>query len=429
MAFFILWGISIVSNPERYGALWRHADFLKLWAAQSVSSFGARITREGIPLAAVLTIHAPPAELGLLAALAQGPGLVVGLLAGGFVDRSRRRRILIAADILRAAILLTVPVAAWLHLLSMVQLYVVAALAGAASVLFDIADHAYLPSLIARADLMEGNTKLGVTESIAEIGGPALAGILVQALTAPIAIAVNAFTYLVSAAFLSTIGKIEAAAPAKQRAPIHRNLAVGLSTIFDQPFVRPLFLITVSQPLFGGFFSALYVFYAIDVLHLTPAEMGVTIAVGGIGSLVGAVLAAPIARGLGVGRAILFTGLASGLSSFFIVFAHGALVTAMAFLMLAQFFGDSLAVASIVSATSLRQSVVPLALMGRVAAVFRAGAGAPAIAGALLGGVLAAHFGARAVLFVGSCGVSTGMLWGFFSPLWRLKEMPVAREP
>ncbi|HXL99540.1 MAG TPA: MFS transporter [Rhizomicrobium sp.] len=417
-----------MSNPENSGALWRHADFLKLWAAQSVSSFGARITREGLPLAAVLTIHTPPAELGLLAALAQGPGLVVGLLAGGFVDRSRRRGILIAADILRAAILLTVPAAAWLHVLTMIQLYGVAALAGAASVLFDIADHAYLPSLIARADLMEGNTKLGITESIAEIGGPALAGVLVQALTAPIAIAVNALTYLASAAFLSAIGKSEAAGPAKERAPLHRSLSVGLSTIFGQPLVRPLFLITVAQPLFGGFFSALYVFYAIDVLHLTPAEMGVTIGVGGIGSLTGALLAAPIARRLGIGRAILFTGLASGLASFFIAFAHGAPAVAMAFLMLAQFFGDSLAVASIVSATSLRQSVVPLAVMGRVAAVFRAGAGAPAILGALLGGVLAAHFGARAVLFAGSCGVSAGMLWGFFSPLWRLQDIPVAPD-
>jgi predicted MFS family arabinose efflux permease len=418
-----------VSNPENSGALWRHVDFLKLWAAQSVSSFGARITREGIPLAAVLTIHAPPEALGLLAALAQGPGLIVGLLAGGFVDRARRRRILIAADILRAAILLTVPAAAWLHLLSMAQLYGVAALAGAASVLFDIADHAYLPSLIARADLMEGNTKLGVTESIAEIGGPALAGILVQTLTAPIAIAVNAFTYLVSAAFLATIGNVESAGPVKERAPLHRNLSVGLSVIFGQPFIRPLFLMGVTQPLFGGFFSAVYVFYAINILHLTPAEMGITIGVGGIGSLIGAVLVAPLARRLGVGRAILFAGLTSGVSSFFVPLAHGAPTTAMAFLMLAQLFGDSLAVAAIVSATSLRQSVVPLDVMGRVAAVFKAGAGAPAIVGALLGGALAERWGAREVLFAGSCGIVAAMFWGIFSPLWRLKEMPVAREP
>jgi MFS family permease len=417
-----------VSNPGNSGALWRHTDFLKLWAAQSVSSFGARITRDGLPLAAVLTIHAPAYELGFLAALTQGPGLVVGLLAGGYVDRARKRSILIAADILRAAILLTVPAAAWLHLLSMAQLYVVAALAGAASVLFDIADHAYLPNLIARADLMEGNTKLGITESIAEIGGPALAGVLVQALTAPIAIAVNALTYLASAAFLSGIAKTEEARAEKVRLPWRRGFALGLSTIFGQPLLRPLFLMGATQPLFGGFYSALYVFYAMNVLHLTPTEMGVTIGVGGIGSLAGAAMAAPLSRRLGIGRAILFAGLLSGASSFFVPLAHGSQATAMGFLMLAQFWGDSLAVAAIVASTSLRQSIVPLDKLGRVAAAFRAGAGAPAIAGALIGGFLAGWLGARTALALASCGIVAGMGWGFVSPLWRLKDIPVAPD-
>jgi MFS family permease len=411
------------------GALWRHADFLKLWAAQSVSSFGARITREGLPLAAVLTIHAPPAQLGLLAALSQGPGLIVGLLAGGFVDRARRRSILIGADILRAAILLSVPIAAWLHLLSMAQLYGVAALAGAASVLFDIADHAYLPSLIARDQLMDGNTKLGLTEAVAEIGGPALAGVLVQALTAPIAIAVNAVTYLASALFLSAIDKTEDLGARGPRQPWHRNLALGLTTIFEQPLVRPLFLVSVTQPFFGGFFSALYVFYAIDILKLTPAMMGVTIGVGGVGSLVGAALAAPAARRLGLGRAILFCGLAAAAMTFFIPLAHGTPVVAMGYLMIAQFFGDSLAVMSLIASTSLRQSLVPLDRLGRVVAVFQAGAGAPVVAGALLGGVLAGFWGARAMLFVAAAGVTAGMIWGFLSPLRSLREMPVAPGP
>jgi MFS family permease len=150
----------------------------------------------GCPYAAVLTIDAPPAQLGLLAAFAYAPSLLVGLLFGGYVDRSRKRRILVLTDLVRAAILVTIPLAASLHMLSIAQIYLVAACAGTASALFDIADHAYLPRLIGRADLMEGNTKLGITESIAEIGGPALAGVLVQWLTAPIAIAANALTYL-----------------------------------------------------------------------------------------------------------------------------------------------------------------------------------------------------------------------------------------
>ncbi|MBV9905788.1 MAG: MFS transporter, partial [Alphaproteobacteria bacterium] len=191
------------------GALWRHAGFMRLWAAQTVSSFGARITREGLALASVLTIDAKPWQLGILAALALGPGLIVGMVAGGFVDRSRKRHIMIGADLARTAVLATVPVAAWLHILSMNQLYVVALAMGGLSVLFNIADRAYLPHLIAREHLMEGNTKLSTTDSLAEIGGPALAGSLVQLLTAPFAIAVNAGTYLFSAIFLFAIRERE----------------------------------------------------------------------------------------------------------------------------------------------------------------------------------------------------------------------------
>jgi MFS family permease len=418
-----------VASSQQSGSLWRHRDFLRLWAAQSVSSFGARITREGLPYAAILIIDASPAELGLLGALALGPGLIVGLFSGGYIDRSRKRPILVLSDVLRALILLTVPAAALLHALTMVQLYAVAAAAGAASVLFDIADHAYLPRLIGRADLVEGNSKLGVTESIAEIGGPALAGLLVQWLTAPIAIAVNAFTYLVSALFLSTITAHEPEPEEKERRPWHRNLAVGFGAIFSLPLVRPLFLMAISSPLFGGFFSALYMFYAIKVLHLTPTLIGITVAMGGIGSLAGAAMAAPIMRWVGVGPAILLCYLVSALSAFFVPLAHGTPELAMAYLIAAQLLGDSFAVAAIVTATSLRQTVVPLPVMGRVAAAFQVGGGAPVIVGALLGGFLAEIFGTREMLFVSAAGITLSLGWGFFSPLWALREMPVAPDP
>jgi len=166
---------------------WDNRDFVKLWAAQGVSAFGARITREGLPIAAVLTLGAAPAQIGLLAALSRGPALLVGLAAGGFVDRTRRRGVLIAMDLLRAAMLVTIPVAAWLHLLSMPQLYIAAAVVGAASVLFEIADHAYLPGLVAREAITAANASLGATESVAEVAGPALAGALFQWFAGPMA--------------------------------------------------------------------------------------------------------------------------------------------------------------------------------------------------------------------------------------------------
>lgn len=416
------------SQAKPSGALWRHPDFLRLWAAQSVSSFGARITREGLPYAAVLTIDAPPAQLGILAALAYGPSLLIGLVSGGYVDRSRKRGILVLCDLLRAAILLSVPLAASFHVLSMLQIYVVAACAGSASALFDIADHAYLPRLIGREDLVEGNTKLGVTESIAEIGGPAFAGVLVQWLTAPIAIAVNAFTYLVSAGFLATIQKTEPELEDKARRPWHRNLAVGFATIWAQPLLRPLLLMGTTQPFFGSFFSALYAFYAIKVLHLSTALIGLTVGVGGIGAMAGALMAAPMVRWLGVGRAILVGFLISAVSAFFVPFAHGGPVAAVASLMAAQLLGDSFAVAAIITATSLRQTIVPLNVMGRVAAAFQVGGGAPGIVGALLGGFLGGWIGVRESLYLSASGIVLCLGWGLFSPLWRLREMPVAPE-
>ncbi|THD64017.1 MFS transporter, partial [Phenylobacterium sp.] len=171
------------STPK--SPLWRQGDFLRLWGAQTVSDFGARITREGLPMMAVLGLAATPVQLGWLYALSAGPALLVGLAAGDFVDHTARRPVLIAADLARAAILITLPIAAWLHLLSMLQVYAAAALVGAGSLLFDIADHAYLPGLVGRDLITDANAKLSATEAVAEMGGPALAGLLFQWLTAP----------------------------------------------------------------------------------------------------------------------------------------------------------------------------------------------------------------------------------------------------
>jgi MFS family permease len=407
------------------GALWSHADFLRLWSAQSVSAFGARITRTCVPLAAVLTIHASPASLGILAALSQGPGLIVGLFAGGFVDRSRRRHILIASDMMRAAIVLTVPVAAWLHMLAMPQLYLVAAIAGGLSVLFDIADHAYLPSLIGTAQLVEGNTKLNLTDSVAEIGGPALAGVLVQLLTAPIAIAANAVTYVISALFLSQIAARETVvAPAAEGASWRRDLSTGTTAIFGNRLVLPLFLMDATAPLFGSFFAALYVPFAIRNLHLTPTMLGITIGVGGIGAMVGSALASPVSRWLGLGPAIVALSFGGALFSLLVPLAFGSPNMAAAMLMAAQFGGDALMVIVIVLAASLRQTVMPNEILGRVAAVFKAAGGLCGVVGALAAGSIASVIGVRETVLIAAIGYFLAPLIALLSPLRTLKSLP-----
>lgn len=398
------------------------STFKKLWAAQAVSAFGARITREGLPIMAVTTLGAGAATLGVLAAVASGAALAAALATGGFIDRHRRRPLLIGADLLRAAVLIAIPIAAGLGVLGLTQVLLAAALVAAASVVFDIASHSYLPSIVGKAELVEGNSRLAATESVAEVGGPALAGLLFQWLSAPIAVAANALTYLVSAGFLATIRTPEAM-PA-QSPPDHwtREVTQGFRLAWSEPHVRPLLLMTASQGLFGGVFSALYVLFAVRTLGLTPAMLGLAIGAGGVGALAGAFIAPRLSRGLGQGRAIIVAVAGAALAVLITPFAPAAPVAGLAALVVSQVIGDALAVAGGVLTASLRQTLLPQAVLGRVAGAFHASAGAMAVIGALGGGLLGQAIGPRAALLIAALGFFIPALIAVLSPLRDLRE-------
>ena len=396
--------------------------FRRLWAAQGVSAFGARITREGLPIMAVTTLGAGAATLGVLAAVAGGAGLAAALAAGGFIDRHRRRPLLICADLLRAAVLIAIPIAAVLGVLTLSQVLVAAALVAAASAVFDIASHSYLPSIVGKSDLVEGNSRLAATESVAEVGGPALAGVLFQWLSAPIAVVLNAATYLVSAGFLATIREPEAR-PAPPP-PQHWTRAVtqGFRLAWSEPRVRPLLLIATAQGLFGGVFSALYVLFAVRTLGLTPAMLGLAISAGGVGALAGAVIAPRLSRGLGQGRAIIVAMAGAALAVLITPFAPAAPVAGLAALVVSQVIGDAFAVAGGVLTASLRQTLLPQAVLGRVGGAFHASAGGMAVIGALGGGLLGQIIGPRAALLIAALGFFIPALIGALSPLRDLRE-------
>jgi predicted MFS family arabinose efflux permease len=402
------------------------SDFLRLWGAQAVSSLGARISREGLPLTAVLVLGASPAQIGVLAAAVGAPAVLVGLAGGAVIDRAPGRRLLITADLARAGVLLAVPAAALAHRLTLVGLFVAAATIGALSDLFDIADHAFLPSLVGRAQLVRANARLAATEAAGEIGGPALAGALVSLLTAPVALAVNAAAYLASVAVLATIRHRET--PPVAAAPWRSELTVGLRFAWRGREVRALLLMGVTTGLFGGFFAALYIVWALRSLGLTAVLLGATIAVGGVGALAGAALAGPLAARLGVGRALIASALLTAAFAALIPLAHGPRALAMIMLMAAQLFGDAFGAASLVYAVSLRQGLVPQDQLGRVGGAFIAAQGLAAVAGALAGGLLGERLGMRPTLALACVGLALAPLWLVASPVRGIHTLPPAIE-
>lgn len=395
-------------------------DFTRLWAAQGVSAFGARITREGLPILAVATLSAAPATLGVLAAASSAAGLAAGLLGGGRVDRAPARRpILVGTDLLRAAVLLTLPLAAWLGALSLIQLFVVAAAVAAASTIFDIASHAYLPSLIGRETLSDGNSKLSATDSVAEVGGPALAGLLFQWLTAPVAILGNAATYLISAGFLAAIRKPEP--PSETIPPDHwlSDLTAGFRLALADPLVRPILLMAACHGLFGGIFAALYILFCLKGLGFTTAVLGLAIAAGGVGSLIGSVLAPRLERALGRGRAILTAMAGVAVALFLTPLAPADPSQAFVWIIVSQVLGDAFGVIHLILSSTLRQTVMPQAVLGRVGGAFHAIYGGTAVIGALGGGLLGEAVGVRGALLVACAGFALAPLIGLASPLRR----------
>ncbi len=409
----------------RLGGLWRQPDFLKLWTGQTISELGSRITREGLPLAAVLVLGATPAQMGLLTAVGAVAILLASLPAGVWADRLRRKPVMIWSDVGRALLLLTVPVAALTGQLGLGLLCAVIALTGVLTVLFEAAYEAYLPSLVARENLLEGNSKLAVSSSLAEILGPGLAGFLIQVITAPLAILFDSLSFLASVASLIVIRKPEPPpAPAHDRQHILREVRDGLRFIWREPHLRALALAGATRSFFGSFIGVLYSLYAIRELGLNAAALGVTISMGGLGSLIGAVFTERVVNRLGVGRTLILMLFASGGFTLFIPLAGGSPLSPIGMLMIGQLCGDALQVIYLITQTSLRQGLTPDRLLGRVSASIQLMVMGVAPLGALVGGGLAEVIGVRMTLLVASIGIIAAAGWVIFSPVRYLPKQP-----
>jgi predicted MFS family arabinose efflux permease len=401
-------------------AIGRNPDFLKLWTAQTVSYFGSMFGALG--LTALVFLDATPGQMGVLA-MAQGlPVLLFALIAGVYVDRLPRRPVLIVADIGRFAVLLTVPMAAAFDGLRIEQLYVVAFAVGALELAFNVAYRSYLPVLVTREQLLAANARLAASESVAETGSPAFGGFVVQATSGPVAVLLDALTFLASAVFVAAIRRPEHPSPGARRT-VAAEAREGISAVRGSPILRGLTGAKGTSSFFGSFIGALYGVFLINELGFSPLAMGITIGAGGLGSVFGAWFIGPLSRRVGFGPTLLISS--GGFYAWLIPAAGGPQELAFAMIVAAQVCGDPFWTMYEIGAVSLRQAVTPDEMLGRVSSTMHLVEAGLAPIGALTAGLLAEAIGVRETLAIAAAGVSSAALWVLFSPIPRLREPPV----
>jgi MFS family permease len=406
-----------------HGGLWRHADFVRLWAAATVSQLGSQITLLALPLAAVLVLDASAFQVALLTTFDFLPFLLFGLPAGVWVDRLARRPVLIATDIGRAVALLTIPLAYALDVLTLGQLYAVGFLVGVLTVFFELAHTSYLPSLVEREQLIDGNSKLEISRSGAYIAGPGLGGVLVGFLTAPGAIVADAVSFIASALLVLRIRAQEQwGASAAVRTGLRHELGEGLRYVARNRYLWPIASCTALLNLFWNAAFAVYFVFLARELDLSATVIGLVLTLGNIGWLVGALVAGRVTERLGVGRTLAGSAFLFGPSGVLIALAPES--QPLPFLIAAQALGSFAGVLYNITSMTLRQSVTPERLQGRTVGAIRTVVWGVTPLGALLGGGLASVVGLRATFWIAAAGSATAALPIVLSSARSLRRMP-----
>lgn len=407
-------------------SVWRDRDFVRLWSAGTISIFGSLIGRTALPFVAILTLQAGAVEVAILRSLELVAVLLVGLVAGAWVDRLRRRPIMVATDLGRAILLGSIPVAAIAGVLVLGQLFVIAFLAAILTTFFDLADRAYLPTLVPADRLVSANSALTASSSAAEFTGFGISGFLVQILTAPFAVAVDAASFVVSAVLIRSIRRPEPPPPPPtDREPMLSEIRDGLRLVARSPILRAIALSSAFSHVVWGIFGAVYILYATRELGLGPAAIGLIAGVGGLSSLAGAVLVGPIVRRVGIGRTLLVGIAGFGIGNAFIPLApSGAVLLGAACLIGQQVVADGAATAYDIIDMSVRQSIVGDRLLGRVNATIRTSSTLLQLGATVFAGVVGEVYGLRVALWIGLGGAVVAFLAIWFSPLRAMRDVP-----
>jgi MFS family permease len=408
--------------PSR--GVFANRDFTRLWAGQTVSLIGTQVTQFTMPLVAVLTLRATVFEVGVLNSLRFVP-VLLSVFAGVWLDRRRRRPVLIVCALGNAVLIGLVPIAAATGELSIGLLYAVNGLVGTLNMIFDVGALSYVPSLVERDKLSEANARLQASSAVAGISGPGLAGLLVGLITAPVTLSIDAASYLASAIGLISVTRREPEpAPSPQDYSILGSIAEGFRAVFGSKLLRSLITQSTMVNLFFGSFITIFVVYAVRTLHLSPLELGIVLGASAAGGLAGALLATKARKALGFGRSMAVARIGVSAAPLILLIPRHASGPAVVIMVLAQLgYGASISAFN-VNAITLRQVVTPTRLLARMNATYRMLIwGAPPF-GAVGGGLLGSAVGLRAALVISLIAMTSPILWIFFSPVFRLTEMP-----
>jgi MFS-type transporter involved in bile tolerance (Atg22 family) len=408
------------------GRIFTNRDFVRLWTGETISLIGTQVTQFAMPLVAVLTLRASAFDVGILNALRYLPVIVVALLAGVWLDRRRRRPVLIACSLANAVLIGLVPLASVTGLLSIGLLYLVTAATGTLSVVFDVGALSYVPFLVERRHLAESNSKLQASFAVSGIAGPGLAGLLVGLITAPITLSVDAVSYLFSAAGLITIRKPEPEPEVPEHRPsIRHQIAEGFHAVYGTRLLRSLLTQSAALNVGFGAVSTVFTVYAIRTLHLSPFKLGLVIVGLAVGALAGALAATRIRAALGLGRALAVSIVGVSVSPLLLLIPRGAGPAAV-LVLFAGWLGHGCGISIWnVNTITLRQALTPMRVQARMNATYRMLLFGALPVGALLGGLLGSAVGLRTATVISVIVLTSPLLWLVFSPVFRLTQMPL----
>jgi len=418
-------------HPDRWATgLWRNRDFLKLWGSLTITHFGGQVTLLALPLTAAIMLEATPLEVGILTALEAAPFPIFGLFAGVIIDRVRKLPIIIASDIARAAALAAVPVCAWTGTLSMPVLYVVGFLVGMGTVIGWPAYQVFMTERVGRDNLVEANAKIGLSDSAAQLVGPGLAGALIQWLTAPVAILLDALSFAFSALLLRGIPPAATDAPKHTGRSLWQEIGEGLAVVWSSATLRTLAWSLALWQFLRHAYVAVVILFAARELSFSAGHVGMLFMLAGIGSLASAAFVGPLNARFGLGPTMLVSLGGTGVAWLVMGAAGGGPVLASAAFGLGLLLLDFAAMTFFINYLTLRQSVTPDRLLGRVTATMIALSVSTAPFGSLAGGWIAEHWGLRApILLSGVLAIAMIPLMAWASPLARMRELPGPLEP